>query len=108
MAAGCERILTSGLHANAYDGIGMIKQMHQYCGNRLKIMAGAGINSQNVREIITQTGINEIHLSGKTTRPSGMITVAKQAHMGNADIDDFEIPITGEANIAAVVTQLQA
>lgn len=36
-----------------------------------------------------------------------MITVAKQAHMGSADIDDFEIPITGAANIAAVIAQLQ-
>ncbi len=107
MAAGCERILTSGLQANAYDGIGMINQMHQYCGQRLKIMAGAGVNSHNVREIIARTGINEIHLSGKTTRPSQMITVTKQAHMGNADIDDFEIPITGAANIAAVIAQLQ-
>ncbi|MBY3789656.1 copper homeostasis protein CutC [Photobacterium carnosum] len=107
MAAGCERILTSGLQANAYDGIGMINQMHQHCGNHLKIMAGAGVNSHNVRDIIARTGINEIHLSGKTTRPSHMITVAKQAHMGSADIDDFAIPITGIANIAAVVAQLK-
>ena len=35
------------------------------------------------------------------------IFAAKQAHMGSADIDDFAIPITGIANIAAVVAQLK-
>ncbi|HIF9495814.1 TPA: copper homeostasis protein CutC [Photobacterium damselae] len=106
MSLGCERVLTSGLKANAYDGRGMLKEMVTYCGERLSIMAGAGVTAENVGQIISDTGVREIHLSGKTTRPSLMKNYSNQAYMGNADIDDFAIPVTDANKIAAVAKQL--
>ncbi|OAN14263.1 copper homeostasis protein CutC [Photobacterium jeanii] len=102
MYAGCERVLTSGLAANAEDGIAMLKQMVNHCGDRLSIMAGAGVNASNALDIVTQTGVREIHLSGKTTRPSHMAHIAATAHMGNSDVDDFAIPVTSAEKIQAV------
>ncbi|HIF9128123.1 TPA: copper homeostasis protein CutC [Photobacterium damselae] len=106
MSLGCERVLTSGLKANAYDGREMLKEMVTYCGKRLSIMAGAGVTAENVGQIISDTGVREIHLSGKTTRPSLMKNYSNQAYMGNADIDDFAIPVTDANKIAAVAKQL--
>ncbi|HIF9356486.1 TPA: copper homeostasis protein CutC [Photobacterium damselae] len=106
MSLGCERVLTSGLKANAYDGRKMLKEMVTYCGERLSIMAGAGVTAENVGQIISDTGVREIHLSGKTTRPSLMKNYSNQAYMGNADIDDFAIPVTDTNKIAAVAKQL--
>ncbi|MEF1218280.1 copper homeostasis protein CutC [Photobacterium damselae] len=106
MSLGCERVLTSGLKANAYDGRDMLKKMVTYCGERLSIMAGAGVTAENVGQIISDTGVREIHLSGKTTRPSLMKNYSNQAYMGNADIDDFAIPVTDANKIAAVAKQL--
>ncbi|HIF9349275.1 TPA: copper homeostasis protein CutC [Photobacterium damselae] len=106
MSLGCERVLTSGLKANAYDGRVMLKEMVTYCGERLSIMAGAGVTAENVGQIISATGVREIHLSGKTTRPSLMKNYSNQAYMGNADIDDFAIPVTDANKIAAVAKQL--
>jgi len=107
MSAGCERVLTSGLEANALEGAETIGRMVQHCGNHLSIMAGAGVNADNAVEIIAKSGIKEIHLSGKSTRASHMINVARQAHMGSADIDDFRIPVTSAEKIAAVVRAIQ-
>ncbi|WP_019614185.1 copper homeostasis protein CutC [Psychromonas ossibalaenae] len=72
MSAGCERILTSGLADNAYDGRAVINQMVKQSAGRLSVMAGAGINSDNVGMIIKESGICEVHLSGKKLRASHM------------------------------------
>ncbi|MCW8328015.1 copper homeostasis protein CutC [Photobacterium sp. SDRW27] len=103
MSAGCERVLTSGLEASALDGAEMLRRMVDYCGNKLSIMAGAGVTADNVAEIIQKSNVHEVHLSGKSTRPSNMITYASQAHMGNADVDDFSIPVTSAEKVAAVI-----
>ena len=108
MQHGCERVLTSGLEANAFDGIPMLKQMVKHCGEHLAIMAGAGVNAGNVAQIVEQTGVREVHLSGKSTRPSLMQSYASSAHMGSADIDDFAIPVTAPEKIAAVLNALKA
>ena len=106
MAAGCERVLTSGQQSNALAGAGMIKRMVDYCGSRLSIMAGAGVTAGNVAEIIDKTGVREVHLSGKTVRPSKMTAYASKARMGSAEVDDFSIPVTSTEKIAAVAHAL--
>ncbi|ELR65282.1 Cytoplasmic copper homeostasis protein CutC [Photobacterium marinum] len=103
MSAECERVLTSGLQANALSGADTIAEMVQFCGDRLNIMAGAGVTANNVAEIISKTGVKEVHLSGKTTRPSMMINYSKQAYMGNADVDDFSVPVTSAEKVKAVL-----
>ncbi|MGF1699198.1 copper homeostasis protein CutC [Photobacterium makurazakiensis] len=107
MELGCERVLTSGLKANAFDGISMLKNMVAHSGNRIAIMAGAGVNASNVAEIVRHTGVREVHLSGKSTRASKMTAFTTDAHMGSADLDDFAIPVTASDKIAAVIKALQ-
>ncbi|MDO6497703.1 copper homeostasis protein CutC [Photobacterium sanguinicancri] len=107
MQAGCERVLTSGLAPSAPEGIAMIKRMVGHCGNHLSIMPGAGVTANNALSIIQQTAVHEIHLSGKSTRPSLMQHIDPSAHMGNANVDDFAIPITSAKKISAVVEKIQ-
>lgn len=107
MAAGCERVLTSGQHASAEAGIGALADMVQFCGDRLSVMAGAGVHAGNVREIVRNTGVKEIHLSGKSTRPSEMVHYAGKAYMGSNAVDDFAIPVTATDKIAAVAQILK-
>ncbi|GHA46434.1 copper homeostasis protein CutC [Photobacterium aphoticum] len=107
MQHGCERVLTSGLQANAEAGIPMLKTMVDYCGPRLSIMAGAGVTAQNVARIVQETGVTEVHLSGKSTRASHMTGFSRTAYMGSADVDDFAIPVTDPAKIAAVLEALR-
>ncbi|SHE72331.1 copper homeostasis protein [Fodinibius roseus] len=69
---GFDRILTSGQQEDAQQGIPLISTLVQQANDRIAIMAGCGVHEGTVEEIIKKTGVNEIHLSAETTRPSRM------------------------------------
>jgi len=99
---GVTRILSSGQKKSAYEGIETLAKMVQYANRRLKIMAAAGLNPSNVREIIERTRVDEVHGSAATFRRSHMKCIIDEAKVGEGD--DFSLKITdGEA-----VRQLKA
>ncbi len=100
MGLGCSRLLTSGQASSALLGAQTIKDMIHYCQSHLTIMAGAGITGENAAELIKITGVKEVHLSGKTTRPSLMSLSHSDIKMGM--LDDHLIPITNSESIRAV------
>lgn len=104
---GCERILTSGLAPSAPAGEIVLKSLVEQAQGRIAIMAGAGVNADNVRHLVKNTNVQEVHLSGKTTRPSQMTFIAEQSKMGASDVDDFAIPITSTQAIANVAAALK-
>jgi copper homeostasis protein len=59
--AGVNRILTSGGAATAVDGLATIAGLVARAGNRVAIMAGGGIREHNVRRIIAEGRVREIH-----------------------------------------------
>ncbi len=63
-----DRILTSGQEANAIDGIELIRLLQLKFGDRIQILAGSGINADNAKEIMTKTGIYQVHSSCKNYR----------------------------------------
>ena len=70
-AAGCHRLLTSGQQPTALEGAEVIRQLVGATG--VKILAGGGVTPQNVRELIEQTGVGEVHGSCKRTMPDGTV-----------------------------------
>ncbi|MDD4847152.1 MAG: copper homeostasis protein CutC [Bacteroidales bacterium] len=62
---GCHRLLTSGQKKSAFEGMMMLKNIVQKANGRIQVMAGSGVNSQNALEIITKSGVQEIHASCK-------------------------------------------
>lgn len=58
---GFDRILTSGGAATADRGTGQIRRYVHHAGDRLAIMAGSGIGSENAKRIVAQTGVRDIH-----------------------------------------------
>lgn len=62
---GIDRILTSGLQSQAPRGKEMIKYLHDAYGNSIEILAGSGINANNVKQFLEYTGINQVHSSCK-------------------------------------------
>lgn len=90
---GCDRILTSGQANNALAGRKKLAELVKQAKGRIKIMAGAGITVNNVKQIITETGVDELHLSGKKYRSSPMNTHST-AIMGTSAEDDQKIWVT--------------
>lgn len=62
---GIDRILTSGQQDNALLGIDLISKLEKEYGNKIEILAGCGINTNNVLEIINKSNIKQIHSSCK-------------------------------------------
>jgi copper homeostasis protein len=62
-SCGCERILTSGLAVSAIDAQEFIRELVQYAGDRISIMAGSGIKPENVKMLVEATGVREVHAS---------------------------------------------
>ena len=60
---GCERILTSGQQPKAVDGTQIIKELILQADDRIIVMPGAGVNSQNIRSLAKSTGAVEFHSS---------------------------------------------
>lgn len=105
---GCERILTSGLAPTAEAGSEVLKQLNELAKGRISLMAGAGVNQSNVKGIIQQSGITEVHLSGKGFRNSLMTFNSSNAKMGADEVDDSQIPVTQHQAVAYVKAVLDS
>ena len=60
---GIDRVLTSGQADKAVYGLDKIAEANMQFGKKIEIMAGSGINSENVHEIVQKTGVKNIHCS---------------------------------------------
>lgn len=60
---GFDKILTSGGKPYAIEGMELIKAMQDRYGDKINIMAGGGINLNNVIELLNTTGIKNCHAS---------------------------------------------
>jgi copper homeostasis protein len=69
---GCERVLTSGGKPTALAGAVKIRALVQQAGERVRVMAGAGIDASNAGAVLEQTAAHEFHASAKRALPSRM------------------------------------
>ncbi|XP_071550740.1 copper homeostasis protein cutC homolog isoform X2 [Panulirus ornatus] len=79
---GFQRILTSGGKATALEGCNNLAQLVTAAKGRIVIMAGAGIKSDNVTNIISLTGVTQCHASARVCRVFGTEEIGG-AKMGN-------------------------
>ena len=70
--AGCERILTSGQQPTVNEGMEMIAQLNSAAADRIIIMPGSGVRSDNLALLIKQTGCSEFHTSLRGKKKSSM------------------------------------
>lgn len=64
---GVDRLLTSGRAAHALDGATFIAQCVRQAGDRLRIMAGAGVREDNLIPLLKTSGVRDLHTSAKAT-----------------------------------------
>ena len=100
---GFARILTSGKESNAPVGANLIKQLVNKAQNRISIMPGSGINEQNLKILLQNTGVREFHASVQTQVLSSMqYHNSKVAMSSNAA--EYTINQTDSKRVSAMVT----
>ncbi len=72
ISIGCTRILTSGQRPTAREGIALIAELVSISGERIVIMPGSGVRSENIRSLIEGTGAAEFHSTARMKHPTGM------------------------------------
>lgn len=69
---GVSRILTSGQAATALEGATAIAASVEQAAGRIGVIAGGGVDEDNVAELVRVTGVREVHIRGTVPVGSGM------------------------------------
>lgn len=103
IAIGCKRVLTSGGAPSAPQGADALAQLVRRAAGRIAIMAGGGVNADNVRELVARSGVSECHGSAGGERRSGM-------RLRRTDLPGLEPDFvqTDVARVRALATALRA
>ena len=85
---GVDRVLTSGLAADALAGAATIKRMVEHVhGRGLLIMAGGGITELNVSAVLAHSCAHELHASARTFQWSAMKYRKAGVYMGGEKVN---------------------
>ncbi|MEV8213877.1 copper homeostasis protein CutC [Leifsonia sp. NPDC077715] len=62
LSLGVARVLTSGGAATAGEGADALAELVAQAGDRIAVLAGGGVRPGNVAELVSRTGVREVHL----------------------------------------------
>jgi copper homeostasis protein len=97
--AGVDRVLTSGAHEKVEEGLSELMQLNRAAGNRVAVMAGGGITERNVRRIMQETGVREIHASVRVPISSPMRHRNEKVAMTNLKGREYERIVVAEEKV---------
>ena len=101
IAAGCERVLTSGQQSAAPAAGKLLGQLVQQAGNRISIMPGAGIRSSNIQQLMRESGAKEFHGSVRKAAINPML-------FSNPQVLDFgNVYLPDEAELKAILACME-
>jgi len=104
IGVGVDRILTSGLERSVPEGQALIRELVQLADGRISIMPGGGLNQGNIREIVEDTGVREVHFTALSRWESPMAHRNLRPLMGaNGVPGEYERITTDPAGVRAVV-----
>ena len=99
---GCATVLTSGQARDAWAGRTVLRGLREQAGERIVILAGAGVNSGNLSDLRRETGILSYHTSGRRGNISSAMGYRKETvSMGLPSLSEYELFRTNEEEIRA-------
>lgn len=110
ISLGCNRILTSGQQPKAIDGISLLaqleKKLKEYPLPPIQLLAGSGVNEENIRQIFDATGIHEYHFSARVNVVSKMKHYNHEVYMGTKGADESNSLVTSAEKVRNTIKQL--
>ena len=86
---GVDRILTSGLQPTAIQGASVLEKLQSEFGDQIELLAGSGINANNIRVLNEQTGLHQFHGSCKEWCKDPTTTVGNVSYAYH-ESDDYD------------------
>ncbi len=103
IALGFDCVLTSGGEQKVQAAIPVVRRLRERASNRIALMIGSGIRSGNVRELISQTGVREIHSSARHIAPSPMRYRNEKIRMGALSESEYQHAVVDEEEVRNLV-----
>lgn len=87
IASGCQRVLTSGGAATAWEGREELQRLVIQADSRIDIIAGGGVRPGHAAKLIAATGVPWIHLSARreSSHPDPDLLRELQAELASID-----------------------
>lgn len=105
---GIDTILTSGQKKECLMGMPLLKELGEMQKEEMpRIMAGAGVTPDVIRQFCEQTDITSYHLSAKKVMDSGMLYRKEDVPMGLPVMDEYSIFMTDSEVVAEAKKVLQ-
>ena len=103
IAAGCNRILTSGSYDKAIDGIENIRRAVEVSRGRIEIMAGSGVVAANAAQLAA-VGVDALHFSAKCMVAGAMEYRNPRISMGGSDaVDEYALRTVDENEVKEIL-----
>jgi copper homeostasis protein len=106
IAAGADRVLTSGGARSAEEGAEILAGLVKAAGDRIVIMAGGGVRAANARRLVERTGVREVHAGLEEPAPSPMLYRNEKLSMGTAGDREFLRFVAREQTVRDFVNAL--
>lgn len=107
IALGVDRLLTSGQAPSAHEGAALLGRLARHAAGRLTVVAGGGVRAENVRALVEETGVREVHFSARTTVPSSSKFRSERCSLGADRVPgDYERYVTSEDEVRRAVAEL--
>ena len=104
---GITRVLTSGQKNAAPDGASLIARLIEKAAGRIEVLPGAGLNADNVRQFVAQTGCTEVHMTAfKTQRDTSTLAQSAIYFGSPGGPPEAEFEITDREYVRRVKQQL--
>jgi copper homeostasis protein len=102
ISLGFKRVLTSGGAPGAPAGSRVIRQLVEQAGNRIEVMAGSGLNPDNVAQFVRDTGVPAVHSSCSSPVPNSTRTVELGFALATTRFTDADVVATMVKRLSAL------
>ena len=106
ISLGCDRILTSGQQPKAVEGVALLAELKKIAAGRIILLAGCGVNEDNIRTIFDATDIHEYHFSARVNVPSKMKQLNTNVYMGAEGADEANSLVTSAERVKQTIANL--
>jgi copper homeostasis protein len=102
--AGVDRVLTSGRHDTALEGLTVLAETVRAAAGRIVIMGCGGLDAGNIADVLDKTGVDEVHFAALRDEPSGMRFRNPAIGMGGTDLErEYTNTVTSEQAVRATI-----
>lgn len=81
----------------------MLRTLNALAAGRIIILAGCGVNENNIRQIRDETGVREFHFSARTPVRSRMQFANPDVFMGAKDADESTLMYTSAERVRTTI-----